>query len=69
MANSLKVVSVEQLEHSLAQAISGLMGEDYTVCVRDVEYDPDGQGEGAWFQLQVAPELNPLFKSLFEEKA
>ena len=60
--NELKLVSVEQIEHSIARALSRLIAKDYTVCVRDVEY----KNEGAWIQLEVSPQLDPVLKSLFE---
>ena len=61
--NDMKTVSVQHIEHALARALSDLLGREYIVTIRDVEY----KNEGAWIQLDTTPDLTHAFmKSLFE---
>lgn len=62
--NELKLVSVQHMEQSVARALSELIGRDYTVMIRDMEY----KSEGAWIQLEVSPDLSRvLMRSMFDE--
>lgn len=62
LTKGLKMVSVEQMETSIARALADLTGRELTVYVRDLEY----KSEGAWIQLEVSPDLNLIFRSLLD---
>ncbi len=59
----MKTVSIHEVEHTLARALSDLLGREYIVTIRDVEFKSDG----AWIQLDTTPDMTHAFmKSLFE---
>ena len=62
LTRGLKMVSVQDIERSIARALADLTGRELTVCVRDMEY----KREGAWIQLEVSPDLSRLFKAIVD---
>jgi hypothetical protein len=61
LVNKLKSISVDQLQQTIAKAVSELVGTDYYCEIISLEYGSQSKGKGAEIRLKIREKEKELF--------